>query len=234
MGSKLGIDALVFDFDGLILDTEWPQFVSVGEAFAAHGVDLSLDEWRDGVGRTDQRHWSEWLEEVLGTPIDGVSVRASRLERHHALIAEEVVRPGVVELLDAAAADRIGLAVASSSPLDWVAPHLERLGLIGRFDTVITGDDVVSTKPAPDLYLAATASLGAAPARSVAFEDSAHGCTSAVAAGLRCVAVPNRITRGQDFARADLVLESLADIDTVDLALMVSDARPDPAAGTRR
>lgn len=224
------IDALVFDFDGLILDTEWSDFVSVAEAFAAHGVDLPIAEWREGVGSTDKRHWTEWLEEVLGGPIDRDAVRAARLERHHALIAEEVVRPGVIELLDQAAAAGVGLAVASSSPLDWVGPHLERLGLLVRFEAVVTRDDVVSTKPAPDLYLAATAALGADPVWSVAFEDSAHGCTSAVAAGLRCVAVPNRMTRPQRFAHADLVVDSLADLDLAGLEAMVAATVRDSSA----
>jgi HAD superfamily hydrolase (TIGR01509 family) len=216
------IDALVFDFDGLILDTEWSAFLSVSEAFAGFGVDLPVDEWREAVGTTHERHWSVWLEEVVGRPIDRDAVRATRIERHHGLIAEETVRPGVVALLDRAAEARIGVAVASSSPLDWVGPHLERLGLLDRFRAVVTRDDVIATKPAPDVYLAATAALGADPARSVAFEDSAHGCTAAVTAGLRCIAVPNRITQPQDFAVADRVVETLADIDLADLERLVS------------
>jgi HAD superfamily hydrolase (TIGR01509 family) len=216
------LDALVFDFDGLILDTEWTKFVAVGEAFADHGLDLPVEEWCAAVGRTDERHWSEWLEQVAGRPVDRQAVRAAALARSVALLAEERVRPGVTELIDAAAAASVGLAVASSSSREWVRSQLDRLGLLDRFAAVLTADDVVATKPAPDLYLAATASVGAAPGRSVAIEDSAHGCTSAVAAGLRCVAAPNRLTDGQDFSHADLVVGSLADLALVDLAALVA------------
>ena len=225
----MALDALIFDFDGLILDTEWSDFVSVGEVFAAHGVDLPLDEWRDGVGTIAERHWTEWLEDLLGRSIDRDAVRAARIERHHALIAQEPVLPGVVELLDQARAAGIGLAVASSSSAPWVEPHLERLGLLDRFEIVMTRDQVAAVKPAPDLYLAATAALRADPARSVALEDSAHGCSAAVAAGLRCVAVPNRITAAQDFGHADRVVASLAGVGLADLEALV-----DGPVGTRR
>jgi len=223
------MDALVFDFDGLILDTEWSDFVSVGEVFAAHGVDLPVDEWRSDVGTIPDRHWTEWLEDVLGRPIDRVAVRASRIERYHALIAEESVLPGVIELIDQARAAGVALVVASSSSSPWVEPHLERLDLRDRFDVVVTRDQVDAVKPAPDLYLAAAAALGADPLRSVALEDSAHGCTAAVAAGLRCIAVPNRVTRTQDFGHADRVVASLADVELADLEALV-----DGPAGTRR
>jgi putative hydrolase of the HAD superfamily len=102
--------------------------------------------------------------------------------------------------------------------------------LLGRFSAVVTRDDVASVKPAPDLYLAATAALGASPRRSVAFEDSSHGCTSAVAAGLRCVVVPNRMTRPQDFPHADRVVETLADVDLAGLQGLVSGAKRDSSA----
>ena len=224
----MDLDALVFDFDGLILDTEWTDYVSVSEAFTDHGVELPLAEWRAGVGAIDPRHWSAWLEDLVGRPIDRETVRAKRLARHHALVAEERVRPGVVKLLDEAAAAGIPVGVASSSGRSWVVPHLDRLGLLPRFGAVFSRDDVERPKPAPDLYLAATAALGARPSRSIAFEDSAHGATAARAAGLRCVVAPNRMTADQDFTPADLVVSSLAEVRLADLVALVdatADAR---------
>src|SRR4051812_30412014 len=195
----MGIDALIFDFDGLILDTEWTKFTAVSEAFSAHGVELPVDDWRAAVGDTTSRHWTDQLADAFGAPIDRDTVYRAGLARHHALLLDEVVLPGVVGLVDAAVAAGIPLGVASSSPLDWVGPHLERLGLRDRFGAVVTRDAGVATKPAPDLYLVALAELGAAPERSVAFEDSAHGCAAAVAAGLHCIVAPNRLTLGQAF-----------------------------------
>jgi HAD superfamily hydrolase (TIGR01509 family) len=230
MGNDPDLDALVFDFDGLILDTEWTKYTAVSEAFAAHGVELPVDEWREAVGRTDSRHWTDWLEDAVGAPIDRATIYPAGVARSLALLDAEVVRPGVVELLDAATRRGIALAVASSSPSDWVEPHLDRLGLLAGFDAVVTREDVVATKPAPDLYLAAVAAIGAVPARSVALEDSAHGCTAAVAAGLRCVVAPNRLTRRQDFDHADLVVTSLADVDVAMLAALVVRGQEDSSA----
>jgi HAD superfamily hydrolase (TIGR01509 family) len=225
MKSRLSLDALVFDFDGLILDTEWPKFTAVSKVFADHGVELPIGDWRDAVGRTDARHWTEWLEEAAGHPVARDAVRARALSHSLGLLADEVVRPGVIDLLDEADRRDIGLAVASSSPRDWVGSHLERLCLLSRFDVVVTRDDVGATKPAPDLYLAAMAALDTSGSRSVAFEDSTHGCTSAVTAGLFCVVAPNRLTDSQDFSGADLVVSSLAEVD---VAILVALMHGDP------
>ena len=102
--------------------------------------------------------------------------------------------------------------------------------LLGRFSAVVTRDDVASVKPAPDLYLAATAALGASPRRSVALEDSVHGCASAVATGLRCVVMPNHMTRPQGFSHADRVVDTLADVDLAGLQGLVSGAKRDSSA----
>jgi len=216
------IAALVFDFDGLILDTEWSEFVTVQAEFRAHGVDIELDDWRHGVGRGDNRHWSEWLVEVADQPVDVESVRARRLVAHHARIAQEEVRPGVVELLDQADAAGVPVAVASSSTVSWVEPHLERLGLRHRFELIRCRDHVARAKPAPDLYLAAATALEVDPRRCVALEDSHHGSVAAAAAGYACEVAPNEVTRVPDFPHADLVVESLADIDLARLDALVA------------
>jgi putative hydrolase of the HAD superfamily len=153
------------------------------------------------------------LEEVVGRPVaDREGVRLRRLERHHALIAENDIRPGVRELLDDAVAHGIPAAVASSSDSAWVGGHLERLGVLDRFAAVVTRDDVARAKPWPDLYLEACRRLAADPSLSVAFEDSHNGLLAAKAAGLRCIVVPNDITAGQDFTAADDVLPTLPEL----------------------
>ena len=212
------LGAVVFDFDGLILDTEMPEYLTVRAAFEAHGVELALEDWLAVVGRGDNRHWLDWLEDEVGTPIEREVVHARRIAAHHALIAEEEVLPGVVDVLDQADALAVPALVASSSPRYWVVDHLARLGLDHRFVGVFSRDDVERAKPWPDLYLAAVASVGVDPARAIAFEDSFHGSSAAVAAGLYCVVAPNELTRTQDFAHCDLVVGSLADVDLTDLS----------------
>lgn len=217
--------ALVFDFDGLILDTEWCEYHSVAAVFDEHGLELVLEEWQTIVGTADHPHWSEMLEVALGRPLlDRDEVVERRRDHHHLLIREEVVLPGVEALLEQAEAAGVALAVASSSPRDWVEGHLDRLGLLSRFAAVRTRDDVHRAKPDPALYLAATEAVGADPGRSVALEDSRHGVTSAKAAGLACVAVPNRITAGLDLSHADAVVASLAEVDLGALARLVVEA----------
>jgi HAD superfamily hydrolase (TIGR01509 family) len=205
------IRALVFDFDGLILDTEMCEYVSISEEFDAHGVELPLHEWLDVIGRADNRPWIEWLEEVVGHPLERETVIHRRRTRHHTLISAETVRPGVVELLEEARRSGVAVAVASSSDRAWVEGHLRRLDLFEYFHAVRTRDDVARGKPHPDLFLAALDALGVAANQAIAFEDSHHGSTAAKAAGMYTVVVPNELTRHQTFDHVDLVLDSLAD-----------------------
>jgi HAD superfamily hydrolase (TIGR01509 family) len=217
----MAVDALIFDFDGLILDTEWPEFSTVREEFAEHGVTLRLEDWQEIVGRADHPHWFDWLQDEVGSTLDRQVVIERRRVRHHALIAQQVVRPGVVELIDAAFAASIPVGVASSSHTTWVEGHLDRLGLLDRFAVVRCRDHVDRAKPHPDLFAAALDAIGVQPSRSVALEDSRHGCSAAKAAGMFCVVVPNDVTRTQAFDHADLVVESLTDVSLGQLSRLI-------------
>ena len=214
--------ALVFDFDGLILDTEVPQYLTVKAEFEAHGVERSLEAWLDIIGRVDHDHWVDWLEREVGAPIARDVVRARRLVQHHQMIMANEVLPGVVELLDQAEARGIPAAVASSSHHDWVCGHLDRLGLLPRFAVTVTREQVERAKPWPDLFLAALDQLGVGSRGSVALEDSRNGCVAAQAAGMFCVVAPNELTRRQDLTHADLVVPSLLDLDLDDLDRLVA------------
>lgn len=213
--------ALVFDFDGLILDTEWSAFATAADVWADHGLEMTIERWAEIVGTADHPHWSAMLEEELGRPIDRDRLVPERQARHHALVEAEALLPGVEDLVEAAHVAGLGLAVASSSTVDWVEGHLARLGLRPRFDVVVCRDHVDRTKPSPELFLAACERLGVAPAEAVALEDSRHGLVAAHAAGLACVAVPNRITRIHDLTAADLVVDSLAEVTLADLRALV-------------
>ena len=205
----MNLQALVFDFDGLILDTEWSAFSTAAEVWSEHGIELDLAVWQDIVGTAEHVHWSEMLEADLGRPVDRDTVIPARQAQHHAEVEAMDLLPGAEDLIRAASIAGLALAVASSSPLDWVGGHLERRGLIGSFDAVVCRDHVTMTKPDPALYTAAVDAVGVAPAHAVALEDSHHGTVAARAAGLACVAVPNRVTAGQDFGAARLVVDSL-------------------------
>lgn len=208
------IRGLIFDFDGLILDTEGPVYQSWRELYARFGQALSLSEWGEVIGRSANEHFDplERLEARLGRALEREALTAWRLQRELALVEKQPLLPGVEARLREARQLGLKLAVASSSPRTWVEGHLRRLGLRAFFDVVHTSDDVERTKPDPQLFLLALESLGLRPSEAIVFEDSPHGVTAARAAGVFCVAVPNSLTRQLPLDHADLRLESLAEI----------------------
>jgi HAD superfamily hydrolase (TIGR01509 family) len=215
------LGALIFDFDGLILDTETCTYEATAAIFAEHGQELDLTWWHSILGTAHHPHWSDVLAERLGRPMDRDALVAQREERRLKSLGALPPCAGVVELLDAAAAEHVPTAVASSSRLDWVGGHLDRLGLRSRFTAVITRDDVdddaARTKPAPDLFLVAADRLAVEPGRCVVLEDSPNGIAGARAAGMVVVAVPGPMTAGLDLSAADLVVPSLVDVDVARL-----------------
>lgn len=203
---------MVFDFDGLILDTEEPIYRSWLEVYQAHGQDLPFERWVQTVGSTnDAFHPQHHLEERLGRPLPK-DVLDRRVGRRTEMILAKKVLPGVVDQVDRARELGLKVGVASSSHSDWVRGHLGRLGILERFDCLRCRDDVDRAKPEPDLYLAVLDCLGVTAADAFAIEDSPNGVTAARRAGLKCVAVPNSITERLDLSRADLVVRSLADV----------------------
>jgi len=205
------IRALVFDFDGLILETETPAHQSWAEIYREHGHELPMDLWHGYIGSDTGFDPVGHLAALVGEGLDREATQARRDARKTELIAVLDVMGGVRDYVADAKRLELRLAVASSSSRAWVLGHLERLGLNADWDAVRTRDDVARTKPAPDLYLSAVAALGVAPEEAVAFEDSANGIAAAKDAGLLCVAVPNALTAGMDLSRADLRLGSLAE-----------------------
>lgn len=206
------IRAIVFDFDGLILDTEGPVYRSWVEVYQAHGEELPFDRWVEIVGSTTAVfHPQQHLEERIGRPL-AKDVLDARIDRRTEMILAERVLPGVVQRLDEARDLGLKLGVASSSTRAWVGGHLARLGILDRFNCVRCRDDVAHAKPEPDLYLAVLDCLGVPAAEAVAIEDSPNGVAAAKRAGMRCVAIPNPITAQLDLSEADLLLGSLAEL----------------------
>ena len=216
--------AVVFDFDGLVIDTEWCEYITAAEQFRAHGTELSLELWKTFIGSLEHPHWSDILEEQLGRPVDRDVIIPARRAAHVECTADLVPLPGVVPLVDAVVADGLPVAIASSSPVDWIEGHLRDQGLLGRFPVRATGDEVPRTKPDAAVYLLACERLGVAPAAAVAIEDSVNGVAAAKAAGMTAVAVPGTLTRGMDFSHADLVVASCLDLSPQVLRELVARA----------
>jgi len=216
------IRAIVFDFDGLILDTEEPVYRSWLEVYEAHGEDLPFERWVQIVGSTTAGfHPQHHLEERLGRSLPK-EVLDRRIGRRTEMILANTVLPGVVQRIDEAKAMGLKLGVASSSTADWVRGHLVRLGIFDRFDCVRCRDDVANAKPDPDLYIAVLECLGVPASEAIAIEDSPNGVLAAKRAGMRCVAIPNSITARLDLGQADVVLGSLAEVTLPELLRKLS------------
>ncbi len=206
------IRALIFDFDGTIVDTETPDYRSLAEIYEEHGCTLSLDFWALSLGTSPSPvDLFDSLSEQLGEPIDRDDLHQRRIKRFHELVWQEGVREGVLELLKEASAKGVKTAVASSAEREWVEGHLHRLELFDFFDCIRTTEDVTHAKPFPDLYLSALEGLGVSNDEAVAIEDSPNGICAAKAAGIYCIAVPNEISRWLDLSEADLLIASLAE-----------------------
>jgi HAD superfamily hydrolase (TIGR01509 family) len=212
------IRALVFDFDGLILDTEGPDYRAWQDVFREHGGDLPVELWCECIGRSaDWFDAVSYLENQVGRSLDREAITARQRRRHHELLEAEAVLPGIVAYLDDA--QRLGLrvAIASSSSRQWVVGHLERLGLADRWQCIRCWGDVERAKPSPDLYLSALDHLGVNAGEALAFEDSPNGIAAAKAAEMTCVAVPNPLTEGLDLSQADIRLGSLTEMPLSEL-----------------
>jgi HAD superfamily hydrolase (TIGR01509 family) len=208
----VGIRALLFDFDGLIVDTETPSYASWQEVYREHGQKLPLERWAAIVGTIGGFEPLDYLEELHG-PVDREAVQARRDEHEISLLEIEELRPGVLDYLEEA--QRVGLktAIVSSSTQQWVNRHLARLEQAEHFDEIVTADlDQARAKPRPTLYLEALKRLGVSANEAIAFEDSPNGVTAAKAAGIFTVAVPNGVTASLGLEEADLRLESLAEL----------------------
>jgi beta-phosphoglucomutase-like phosphatase (HAD superfamily) len=213
------IRAVIFDFDGLIVDTETAAFEAWSAIYREHGAELLLSEWVSCVGAADMPFDAvAHLAKLIGRPLDKASLMADKEARKAAVCDSLPPLPGVVERMVEAETLGLPMAVASSSAADWVHGHLDRLGLRSRLKLTRTRGDVARGKPHPDLFLSAAAGLGVDPKSCVVFEDSANGLKAAKAAGARCYVVPNRITAGSDFAAADGIFGSLAEVSIAALS----------------
>jgi HAD superfamily hydrolase (TIGR01509 family) len=216
--------AVIFDFDGVILDSETPEFESHRRVYEQCGAELTREEWCGQIG-----HWSAGLEDrwhaVLcarsSRPLDRESFEREKRRIFQELVPREPMR-GIRELLNALATAGIPRAIASSGPARWVVPAIDGLALTSLFGAIVTGDDIVRRKPAPDGYLEAARRLGADPARSIAIEDSEPGIVAARAAGMKTVAIPHPLTEAHDLTGADLRVSHAGELTVARLATLLA------------
>lgn len=208
------IRALVFDFDGLILDTETPLIDAYAEVHARHRVPFDRSLFLRSVGHADYA-FDPW--HGFSQHSDRVALEVERRACKDQLLLRQPVLPGVLALLDAARIAKLHIGLASNSNHDWVDPHLTRLGLIERFDFIACREDAPSPKPEPDLYRLVLNRFGLRGHEAIAFEDSHTGSLAAKRANLWAVAAPNESTAHHDFSHVDLKVSSLADVSLADL-----------------
>ncbi len=214
------LKALIFDFDGLILDTETPEVLVWQSIYRDHGFELPVDEWEKTVGGYGISNFdaAEHLSLLSSGKLDPISMRARYRKEADEIIHTSPILPGVLDMIAHAKENGLQVAIGSSSPHAWVDTHAKRLGIFEYFDHVICGDDVQAgrTKPNPDIYLKALEKLQVQNNEAIVFEDSPNGVLAARRAGIFVVAVPNPLTIKIGVS-GDLTISSLADLSLQDL-----------------
>lgn len=209
---------LIFDFDGLIIDTETPAFDVLAAQYREYGATLLPERWVNALGTHGGFEPYDELEALIGHPVDREALDRAWHEQYLALVAEQPILPGVRALLEeASSTDGLRVALASSSDQRWITRWTTQHGIRSFFDCIRTRDDVAHVKPAPDLFLSAAAGMELDPAECVVLEDSPNGMRAAAAAGMRCVAVPIALLDGLEMPPVVMRLRSLANVSLTEL-----------------
>lgn len=214
----MALKGIIFDFDGLIIDTEMPGCNAWAELFNQHGFSFTIEDWKKAIGTGPSAYDpARHLSELTNGRLDAEIIQKQTLTRTRELIELQPMLPGVLDFI--IAAERLGLpmAVASSSNREWVEGYLAKLGIRKFFQVVCTSNDVTSVKPDPELFLLAAKKLGIAPEEAVIFEDSPSGIKAAKAAGIPCIAIPNDITKSMDLSLASRIVNSFLELDLQEL-----------------
>jgi HAD superfamily hydrolase (TIGR01509 family) len=213
----VAIQAVIFDFDGLLMDTEGTMLASWQFEWRQHGLELDTTTFfADHGGDMTRARYAD-LASAVGPGYDPLASHKRRVDFRDGLNAELGLLPGIAQWLDQARLKGLRLAIASSSPRAWVRGLLARTGYLGEFEVIACGDEVAAPKPDPAVYALALARLGLPGRNAVAVEDAAHGVAAAHQAGLRCVAIPGSHADVRRFAAAELLLSSAADMDLADM-----------------
>lgn len=212
------VKAFIFDFDGLILDTELPNLQAWQMIYRSYGFEVPLEKYALYIG-TDDHAFNPLthLHQLAGNGFDPIRVAEKQYALFLELLASSRIMPGVMEYINFAHETGIKTAVASSSSSSWVNGHLDRLNMRTHFDSVVTAGDLIPHKPNPGVYLGALDELGITAEEAIAFEDSANGVKSARQAGVYCVAIPNSVTISMDFHESNLQIPSFLTIEPAEI-----------------
>ncbi len=217
MQTEIPRQALIFDFDGLIVDTESIGVKIFENAFSKVGLTFDVDGFVKLVGLATGGEYDPWTIYANHTG----KYSPEEVHERYSMRVDEAVRQakpleGVLELIDEAKSQGLLLAVGTSSPKSWVYPKLEHFGILDKFDTIVTSDDVTEGKPSPEIFLKVLERLQVEPQNALVLEDSTNGTIAANRAGVRVVVVPNAITSREDHERADFILPSLKNLQLSD------------------
>ncbi|HEY8407578.1 MAG TPA: HAD family phosphatase [Gaiellaceae bacterium] len=223
--------AFLFDFDGLILDTETASRAGWRWLYEQHGQTLPDDLWITVVGTHSSWDIMGHLEELVGAPLERELWNERRYAHELSLLEAETLRPGLLEYFAYAQEQGLKRAIVSSASRRWIDMHLLRLEQTVGWDAILTADrDSTRAKPNPTMYLEALGLLGVTADEAIVFEDSPNGITAARAAGIFVVAIPNDVTRDAALHDADLVVDSLADLPPAELLQRADAGRRERAA----
>ncbi|MCQ2008792.1 HAD family hydrolase [Sporolactobacillus sp. STSJ-5] len=206
------IKAIVFDFDGVILDSERLMYLVMQNMFHRYRVELPLSIWSQAIGTQHGFDSLSYLEEHAHVKIDREAFQEERYALFNQLVDREEVLPGVKSVLNQAQELGLKIGLATSSKGDWPRKHLSRLGLSDYFMSIKSSDDVQKVKPDPALYNKSLTSLGVNPKEAIAIEDSFNGSLAAKRAGMYCIVVPNAVTKQMPFGHVDGSFNSLQDV----------------------
>lgn len=207
------IKAVVFDFDGLIIDTETPEYEVFYEIYRSHGIELTIERYSQTIGTTygDFNPFT-YINECLPEPIEESEIRLTYQQRLEPVLEQLEIREGVISYLETAKRLGLKIGLATSSKRVWIDRFFTKHNLHSYFDSISTADDVEKVKPDPALYLRAIDELGVDASEAIAFEDSDNGSKAAMKAGLHCVAVPNKVTNHFDFYGCTMRISSMQDM----------------------
>ena len=203
----MALEALIFDFDGTLLDTETPEYAHFLELYREYGLVLRLEDWQSAVGTWDAFDVWEPFRHLDAVELERLQVRHQSTLMAH--LADLDLRPGVRTVLEQAKAKGLKLAIASSSSQEWIVGFLSRHGLMDTFDALATRREVEKVKPNPALYLLALEKLSLKSENALALEDSLNGFNAAAGAGLLCVVTPHAVTASLPFPASAPRLETL-------------------------
>lgn len=224
------LEALIFDFDGLVLDTETPEVQVWQSIYRQHGFELPVEEWEKTVGGFGLSNFdaAEHLAHLSSGRLEPVSLRSQYRREADVIIHASPVLPGVIDMIEEAKRASLKVAIGSSSPHSWVDAHVNRLGIRHYFDRIICQDDVMPgrTKPHPDIFLKVLDQLAVKKDAAVIFEDSLNGVLAARRAGIFVVAVPNPLTAKMGVA-GDMTIPSLTGLSLNALSENIFKAKND-------